>query len=573
MTKLLVISGVDRGKSFELTEHDLTSIGRDPRNGIYINDSEVSRVHATIKHTDNGFELVDRESSNGTFVNKYRVTRYTMASRDIIRVGKTEMIFDSSPVESMVNINSLVNIASKTSGDDDPSSSKIIETISAQVSLPKDDDSHTADSFLEQLEDNNSVIYKTAVATSRITDIDELHQKVLQLIFEFVQAERGCVLLMDPESKVVSPVAFRQSEQTGNTTRMDVNKSILKYVEKRNEGVLTQDLYNDDRWSPSNSSASSNHKMLEAMCVPMHGRMGTVGFIYVDRFIPSQPKRKKKQPFDSHFSKSQLRMLLAIAHQAGLATENANYYTSMTQNAQLAAVGEAFTQIAHHMRNMLQGMEDSKNRINQGLEKQDWTRVSEGWKDIDPLTTRIFNLSLNLLSFSRPRQPQLVLESLNDAIGDVVATVETMAIQEGIQVDWEPNLKFRPLYFDPEAIYRALLNVVNNAIDACDLGCVVKIRLAESDGRAEISVIDDGEGIDPRKINIIFKHFATTKGELGTGIGLPVTRKIMREHSGDVEVSSNLGHGSKFLLWMPVRRDRSEMPRMTEDTSMYDTRD
>ena len=519
--------------------------------------------------------IADKNSSNGTFVNKRRIKKHLLSSRDLIRVGQTTIVFDSSPVTSMVDVKSMVSIApKKVDPDDSSSSSQIVKTISAKVALPSyDDDSQITDSFLEHLEENIHVIYHTAIATSRITRIEELHQKVLQLIFDWVKADRGCVLLLDEDTRKITPVAFRQSEHMKENQPIEINQSILEYARAKNEGVLTTDVENDLRWKKMENSDSGKDGFVEAMCAPMQGRMGTVGFIYVDHFVPPASRRKKNDTFDPHFSTPQLKLLLAVAHQAALATENATYYASMTQNAQLAAVGQTFTQIAHHLRNVLQGMDDSKNRVNQGIEMQDWTKVMDGWRKIDPLTSRIYNLSLNLLSFSRPREPQLVLDSLNDAIGDVVATVERLAIAKGVKLDWEPNLNFRPVYFDPEAIYRAALNVVQNAIDACDLGCVVKIRLTETDSQAQISIIDDGEGIDPRKINLIFKPFATTKGESGTGIGLPVTRKIMREHGGDVAVNSSLGHGSKFTLWMPIRRAKKDPRSRVADTSMRDLRE
>ena len=83
---------------------------------------------------------------------------------------------------------------------------------------------------------------------------------------------------------------------------------------------------------------------------------------------------------------------------------------------------------------------------------------------------------------------------------------------------------------------------------------MIKIRATEIEGRVFVSVIDDGMGIDPRKIDMIFKPFSTTKGELGTGVGLPVTQKILREHGGEVKVTSTLGHGSSFSLILPARR-------------------
>ena len=572
MTKLLVIKGADRGKQFELSEADLSSIGRDPRNGILLVDPEVSRVHAYIKHTDKGFIISDKDSANGTFINDQKVHKRLLESRDMIRVGQTTMIFDSSPLGSLIDVQSMVHLANMPKEAGDSSESKIIEAVNAKVALPTyDDDSQITDSFLDHIEENIHVIYHTAIATSRITKIEELHQKILQLIFDWVKADRGCVLLRDEQTGEVTPAAYRQSELLADTEPIEINQKILDFVVKKNQGVLTTDAENGDFSNKLSGSGTRKTGRIEAMCAPMQGRMGIVGFIYVDRLIQPNTKRQKT-PFTTHFSTPQLKMLLAVAHQAALATENASYYSSMTQNAQLAAVGETFTQIAHHMRNMLQGLDDSKNRVRLGIENSDWQKVNEGWREIDPLTSRIYNLSLNLLSFSRPRDPQFILDSLNDCIGDVITKLEPLALAKGIKLDWEPNLQFRPLFFDAEAIYRALLNVVQNAVDACQLGCVVKIRLVESDEKAVISVIDDGEGIDPRKIGIIFKPFATTKGESGTGIGLPVARKIMQEHAGDIKVSSALGHGSQFTLWMPIRRSRPKNARKAADTSMQKKR-
>lgn len=572
MTKLLVIKGSDRGKQFQLLEDDLTSLGRDPNNAIQLGDPEISRIHAYIKRTEKGFVIADRKSANGTFVNDRKVTKQLLESRDLIRIGQTTMIFDSSPVGSMVDIQAMVNLAKTGRKSGEASESKIVETVNAKAALPlPDEDSQITDSFLEHLEENIGVIYHTAIATSRITQIDELHQKVLQLIFDWVKADRGCVLLIEEDTENISPAAFRQAETLDATEPIEINKKIIDFVAKNNQGVLTTDSENNNFFKKAHESGTRKTKFIEAMCAPMLGRMGNVGFIYVERFI--QPENKLKEShFTNHFSTSHLKMLLAVAHQAALATENAKYYSAMTQNAQLAAVGETFTQIAHHMRNMLQGLEDSKKRVSEGIERKDWIKVSEGWEAIDPLTAKIYNLSLNLLSFSRPRDPQLVLESLNDCIGDVINKITPRFIRKGIKLDWEPNLAVRPVFFDPEAIYRALLNVVQNAVDACDHGNVIKIRVTEEDERVNISVIDDGEGIDPRKINLIFKPFASTKGESGTGIGLPVARKIMREHSGDLVVSSTLGHGSKFTLWMPNHRTLATNPDRSSKTSMQQRR-
>ncbi len=555
MSKLLVITGPDQGKEFGLDDV-LLSIGRDPRNTVRLADKEVSRVHAYIKLTNGGYVIADRNSSNGTYVNERRVQKYRLNPQDVIRCGQTTLLFDSKPVQSMIDVTRLVNISSRNA--DDSSSAQIVRTVSAKVALPAyDDDSQITDSFLEHLEENIHVIYHTAIATSRITDITELHQKVLSLVFEWTKADRGCVLLTDEEFTRVTPAAFRQREDLSRLDPIEVSEEILKRAAERNEGVITSDVVTDPK-KRRGAAELKPGSVIESMCAPMHGRMGIVGFLYVDNIVPlSDGKTKARdsiQSFEKSFTVPQLKMLLAIGHQAALATENAIYYNAMNQNAQMAAVGETFTQIAHHIRNMLQGIDISKRRMNQGIDKKNWDLLHEGWREIEPLTARIYELSLNLLSFSKPRDPQLQLDSINDCVGDVVGTVEGRAKNRGIKLDWEPNLNLKPFLFDTESMYRAILNVVQNALDACSLGCVVKIRVVETDGNVEVSVIDDGEGIDPRKIGLVFKPFATTKGELGTGVGLPVTQKILREHGGEVRVTSTLGHGSNFTLSLPARR-------------------
>ena len=78
--------------------------------------------------------------------------------------------------------------------------------------------------------------------------------------------------------------------------------------------------------------------------------------------------------------------------------------------------------------------------------------------------------------------------------------------------------------------------------------------LIESGGEwARIIVLDNGPGVPPDKLEEIFKPFVSSKGAKGTGLGLPVSRKILREHGGDIVVQSQMGTGSKFILRLPLR--------------------
>jgi signal transduction histidine kinase len=109
----------------------------------------------------------------------------------------------------------------------------------------------------------------------------------------------------------------------------------------------------------------------------------------------------------------------------------------------------------------------------------------------------------------------------------------------------------------PEGLHRALLNIATNALDAVEDRKAPQVALGtvlEGDGEwVRILVIDNGIGIPASKLPDIFRPFISTKGAKGTGLGLAVSRKILREHGGDILVQSQPGKGTKFILRLPLK--------------------
>src|SRR5262249_20598093 len=103
----------------------------------------------------------------------------------------------------------------------------------------------------------------------------------------------------------------------------------------------------------------------------------------------------------------------------------------------------------------------------------------------------------------------------------------------------------------------ALLNIMGNAMDAVEDRKQPQVQATVKPdpdaGWVRIEILDNGIGISPEKVEDIFKPFVSTKGSKGTGLGLPVSRKILREHGGDIIVKSEAGKGSKFILRMPIK--------------------
>jgi signal transduction histidine kinase len=144
----------------------------------------------------------------------------------------------------------------------------------------------------------------------------------------------------------------------------------------------------------------------------------------------------------------------------------------------------------------------------------------------------------------------------------VVELMQSRAQQRGVELNFAPVADIPPLTFDPEGLHRAVLNVVTNAIDACDKentgrqGSAGRVNVwtefQASAGFARVNVEDNGDGIAPEDLEAIFSLFVSHKGSRGTGLGLPVSEKIMKEHGGRIVVESQLGKGSRFTLELPA---------------------
>jgi signal transduction histidine kinase len=236
----------------------------------------------------------------------------------------------------------------------------------------------------------------------------------------------------------------------------------------------------------------------------------------------------------------------------------------MVQSERLAAVGQTIATLSHHIKNILQGIRGGSYLVDMGMDNDDPAVIRKGWDIVNRNQNKISSLVMDMLSFSKEREPDPVPSDIVALITDIVETVQQRADEIGATLEWAPPAKVPQLLFDPEALSRAILNVVTNALDAVEgrSGGAVTIRVV-CDTEAEcvrVTVGDNGEGMTPETIAEIFNLFVSTKGARGTGLGLTVSRKILREHGGDIRVSSRPGEGSTFVLEFPLRTGDGREP-------------
>jgi signal transduction histidine kinase len=548
---LFVIQGFNKGARYDLAAHEgAMCIGRESGNFVQLDDNEVSRRHAEIRRVGAGFVVGDLKSSNGTYLNNRKVERAELASGDQIQIGRTVMVYSKDNEVPSVG---LVDIVA-TQGHE---GSRIVRSMrddeeNLAVFAPDD----TQNRWLARARSNVQVMYRTALAVSHTLDIDELLGRVLQLVFEWVEADRGCVMLLDPETKQLRTKA-RRDRKVGDTTSMAISRTILDYVLDRGEGVLTSDAQDDDRFSSGNSVLRTGVR--EAICVPMQGRYGTVGVMYVDTMVPLAESIESGQ---RRFTDEHLKLMIAIGHQAALAVEDTTYYSAMVQSERLAGVGQTIATLSHHIKNILQGIRGGSYLVEMGLENDDAGVLRKGWDIVARNQNKISSLVMDMLSFSKEREPDPVPSDLVALVTDIAETVQQRADEAGITIHWDPPQDLPWLIFDPEGISRAVLNVVSNALDAVedrpDPTIEIKVERDRQAGLVRVVVVDNGAGMDAETLATVFNLFVSTKGSRGTGLGLTVSRKILREHGGDIRATSTPGAGSTFTLEFPLQESADE---------------
>jgi two-component system, NtrC family, sensor kinase len=531
---LLVIRGTDQGARFEIGPK-LVSLGRGSRNDIRIGDTEVSRQHASIQFADGQFVVRDRDSANGTLVNGTAVRMKELHDGDQLQIGRTVLLFHQSgqhengeavadriDLVGQPNLEDRSNIVAEVGQDSHPAATD-------RVVLPRV-------AATSQALSNLQAVYRIAEeAVSPSLSVDQMLKRILDLTIGVVGADRGCMLLIDPQTGQSVPKVISFGRRADQSTRMPVSRSIVDYVLKKGQGVRTSDARSDRRFEPGQSILQGG--ICEAMCVPMQGRYDVPGVIYVDTTTPAE-RVVLEGGTAQKFSDEQLRLLVAIGSQAALAIENSRYQEALLKAERLAAMGQTIAMLSHHIKNILQGVRGGSYLIDMGLKDHNEDHVRKGWAIVEKNQNKIYQLVMDMLTFSKERQPVMQVASLNQTVGEVCELMQPRAAECKV-----------------EGIHRAVLNVVTNAIDAVEgteTGhVIVETGHEPSADIVYVAVSDNGPGIPQDQLSKIFNIFESTKGARGTGLGLAVSQKILREHGGDIAVETKPGFGCRFTLNWP----------------------
>ena len=218
----------------------------------------------------------------------------------------------------------------------------------------------------------------------------------------------------------------------------------------------------------------------------------------------------------------------------------------------MARIGEISSGVAHTIRNPLHGLFNCVDLLQRKPDSNGSRELldlmNEGLRRIQSVTDR-------LLDFTRETCLQKVPTDMNELIRDAVRFVEMEAREKTVPVKLAPaSLPQVPV--DTTRFSEALLNVIHNALDACENGAEIAVTTFETREPypgVRVEVADSGSGIPEQHLTQIFDPFFTSKpvGE-GTGLGLAISRRIIEEHGGDIAIESEVGRGTKVSLLLPL---------------------
>jgi len=221
-------------------------------------------------------------------------------------------------------------------------------------------------------------------------------------------------------------------------------------------------------------------------------------------------------------------------------------------------MGEAIAALSHSIKNILQGLRGGADAVELAINRQNIDMASSGWPILARNLDRILSLTLNMLAYSKERALDLENLQLGVLTQEVADLLAGKAKRRGVDVEVATAIHEPPIPIDADAIHQALLNLLDNAIDAApERGGTVRIRTEyqPQEDLASVLVSDDGPGIPLASRQHVFEPFVSTKGQRGTGLGLAVTRKLIAQHGGTVEITDPELGGTTIRIDLPASRE------------------
>ena len=299
--RVVVIAGPLRDSVFELGDEGL-SIGRDSSNRLRLADSVLSRRHCQITRDGEGFLLTDLESLNGTFVNGRPVREHVLADGDQISVGESRLLFLSGAGEPPAPPSNPVRVS-----DVSMTAQTTLRLKAGEARYLQPDSAWAEPPALAGIARDLALLIRVSTSVNSIRETEGLQRELLRLVFEAVPAERGAILLVGDDGRVVSEFGL---DRAGDVSRaVEVSRTVVRQVVEEGSAVLLGDLVEGGLDTSESLRAA---RLSSLLCAPLvlYGRV--LGAVYLTAADPS-----------ARFDEGHMQLVTVICRMAAVALDNA----------------------------------------------------------------------------------------------------------------------------------------------------------------------------------------------------------------------------------------------------------
>jgi two-component system, NtrC family, sensor kinase len=526
---LRFLAGPFAGKEFPLYE-DSVSIGRSKEADLIVGDTLLSRKHAKFIYKNELWYIEDLKSSNGTWIGG-REVKGTQEIENFQRIRAGNSLFE-------------VEFRNSAEEDFNPSISYSFK--------PSPISEDTANIPIEHIRDQHrrlATMYNLQNQLSAILNEKDIYTCVGSAMMSEIDADYVYMLLYDAKKDSFAP-CYGQNK-TGHAISLHshpLSASVLNYVKKKSEAVLSVDPPNDIRFA---SDSVSILKTQQVICVPIVSQQNMIGAIYMAVIEHNKT-----------FSEEDLQLLAGSSFSAAMAIMNCRLIKKNITNERMAALGTTAASLSHYIKNILTGIDGCLYLLRMGIDDEDPDLMNEAWGILSRNHKRLSGLVMDLLNLAKENDLDLYVQNVCDIIIETIELVKPNYQGMNIEVEVGASILAGAILaeIDSKAIHRVILNLMNNASDALNdrYGdqpggkIFVDAKVMENNRILELTIQDNGCGIPKEKLEQIFDMFYSGKGENGTGLGLAVSKKLIEAHKGVISVTSEINGHTTFNIRLPI---------------------
>jgi adenylate cyclase len=397
MTAKLIVKDSASGQSFVFDlSNNLIRIGRAAdRNDLVLDDGQVSREHAIIRHERNGYVLEDLNSANGTFMDGKRVKERPLATGDIINISRYSI--ELKDLEAAVSIKEDSQRMGSTFLFKKPAEVSILVPEIDRASIAtQGPSSQSVIDYIESLRkkaDTLARIYELNQVLGADFDQEVIFKKVSEMVFRLTNADRFFVLLKDSAGELATVAAeFRSTNNSGKLEKeIALSKTVVDRVMTERVSLLSFDTQADERFLQAKSIILQNIRSV--MCAPILAKGDILGVIYADC-----------RELTKLLNEDDLEMLNAVAAQTSIAIDNAVTHRQLVREELARAKYRRFM---------------PKFVVDEILANPDTLNLG----GTNSLVTMLFSDIRNFTSMSEGLKPEVVVQMLNEYFADMTPIV------------------------------------------------------------------------------------------------------------------------------------------------------